>query len=204
MNFSAGAVDNHAGVVAIATHGVAHVDVGPLSEIQMIVVRVFRDRPAVKEFVHHEKAHPIAQIQKLRSRWIVSSTNRIYTKLLERLQAAFPRAQRHGGAKRARVVMQTDALYFEVAPIEPETCVSIEMKIPDAEGYRVVIDCCLSVAEPSHDTIKVWMIQVPTLRIPKRDVLRENYGRTCVDILRLGFGGLYQPPAWLEHLDLHQ
>ena len=85
MNFIAGAVDNHAGVVAIATYRIAHVDVGPLSEIQMVVVRVFRDRPAVKQLVHHEQAHPIAQIQKLGSRRIVSSPNCIYAKPLERL-----------------------------------------------------------------------------------------------------------------------
>ena len=36
--------------------------------------------------------------------------------------------------------MQADAFDFEVAAIEPETCVCIEVKFTDAEGYRLVIN----------------------------------------------------------------
>src|SRR5437588_9650958 len=170
----------------------------------MVVVRILRHSPAVEQLIHHQNTHPIAEVQEFGSRRIVRSTNCIYAKLLECLQATFPRPQRHGGAKRARVVMQAHAFYFEVAPVEPETCVSIEVKFTNAEGYRLVIDSCSAVAQPSHNTIKVWAIQVPPSRIPKREVLCETHRRTSVDILRLGFGGLYHSPAWIEHLDLHR
>ncbi len=132
----------------------------------------------------------------------MSSTNCIYAKLLERLQPSFPRAQRHGSAKRARVVMQAHAFYFEVAPVEPETCVRIKVKFTNPKRHRLVIDSDLSVAQPSHHAIKVWMIQVPRLRIPKREVLRESHRRTSVDILRLAFGGLYHSPVGIEYLNL--
>src|SRR2546428_12474170 len=98
--------------------------------------------------------------------------------------------------------MQADAFYFEVAAVEPETSVSIEMKFPDPERHNLIIDCCLSVAQPRHNTIKVWMIQVPPLRILYDEVLRETHRRTSVDILRLGFGGLYHSPRRVEHLYL--
>ena len=48
------------------------------------------------------------------------------------------------------------------------------------------------------------MLQVPALRILKRDVLSETHRRACVDILRLGFGRLYHSPAWIEHLNLDE
>ena len=98
--------------------------------------------------------------------------------------------------------MQADAFYFEVAAVEPETSVSIEMKFPDPERHNLVIDGCLSVAQPRHNTIKVWMIQVPPLRILYDEVLRETHRRTSVDILRLGFGGLYHSPVGIEYLNL--
>ena len=204
MNFISGAVDNYARVVAIAAHGIAHVSVGPLFEIQMIVIRIFRHSPAVEQLIHHQKTHPIAQIQKLRSRRIMSSTNCIYAELLECLQAAFPRTQWHGGAERARVVVQADPSYFEVAAVEPETRVSIEVIFTNAERHNLLIDSCSSVAQSSHSTIKVRMLQVPALRILKRDVLSDTHRRACVDILRLGFGRLYHSPAWIEHLNLDE
>ncbi len=53
MNFVSGAVDNYARVIAIPKHGVAHVYIGPLFEIQMVVVRIFRHSPTVEQLIHH-------------------------------------------------------------------------------------------------------------------------------------------------------
>src|SRR5438552_1804541 len=119
----------------------------------MIVVRIFRHSPAIEQFIHDDEAHAVAKVEELRSRRIVSSTNSVHAKLLERLQAALPRAQRHGGAERARVVMKTDALYFKVAAVEPETRVSIEVKLTNAKGHHLVVDSCLSVTQPNDGAI---------------------------------------------------
>src|SRR6266567_744327 len=167
MNFVAGAVDDYARMIPIAPHRVARIDVGPLFEIEMVVVRIFCHGPAVKQFIHYQKTHPIAEIQELRSRRIVSCTDCIYAKLLECLKPSLPRAQRHSSAKCARVMMKTNAFYFEVATVEPKTCVRIKVKFPDAEGHRIVIDSLFPIAQPGHSSIKVRMIQVPKLRITK-------------------------------------
>src|SRR5438034_9019143 len=98
--------------------------------------------------------------------------------------------------------MQADAFYFEVAAVEPETSVSIEMKFPDPERHNLVIDGCLSVAQPRHKTVKDGVIQVPPLRIRYAEVLRETHRRTSVAILRPGFAGLHESPAGLESLNL--
>ena len=60
VNFVAGAVKNDAGMIAVAADGVARVGLRPFVEIEMIVVRIFGDGPAVEDLVHHQKAHAVA------------------------------------------------------------------------------------------------------------------------------------------------
>src|SRR5713226_4329719 len=126
-------------MIAIAAHGVADIDAGPLAEIEMIVVWVPGNGPAIEQFIHHEKAHAIAQIEKLGRRRIVRGADGVDTKLPEHFKAAFPCAQRHRRAKGARIMMQTHAFDFEVPSVQPESSVSIKVNLANAEGRGLFV-----------------------------------------------------------------
>src|SRR3954471_19831930 len=109
MNLVARAVDDDARMIAVAADSVAHIRVRPLTKIEMIVERILGDGPAVEQFIHHDEAHPVAQVQKLRRGRIVSGANGISAELPERFEAALPGAQGNRRAESAGVRVQADA-----------------------------------------------------------------------------------------------
>ena len=60
---------------------------------------VFRRGKFVERLVHHEQAHAIAQIQKLRVRGIVAGANRIDADFLQQTQTPFQHLVRHRRAE---------------------------------------------------------------------------------------------------------
>ena len=100
----------------------------------MIIVAVFAHSPAIEHLVHHQKAHAIAQIQKLRCRRIVRGADGIYAERFQGREPFLPDAQRHGHAQSAGILMQTDALEFEIIFVQPKAGVRVEMKFANAKG----------------------------------------------------------------------
>src|SRR5260370_41521703 len=57
--------EDDGGMVAIALDGGGFVALGPVFEIEVVVVGVFGDGPAVEHLVHDEEAHAVGEVEEL-------------------------------------------------------------------------------------------------------------------------------------------
>ena len=83
VDFVADAVKDHAGMIAITSHGVSRIPLRPLAEEQRVVVRIFLHRPAIEELIHHEKTHSVAEIEKVWRRRIVRRANGVHAEFAQ-------------------------------------------------------------------------------------------------------------------------
>ena len=100
---------------------------------------LFATGPFVERFIHHQKTHPVAKIEKLRRRGIVAAANRIATGLLKH-SAAFARL---GSARRPPapgIVVQANAFELHAPAVDRESFVGIELEATNAKRRRVLID----------------------------------------------------------------
>ncbi len=65
VNLVADGVEDDAGMVAIALDGGGFVTLGPVAEVEVVVVGIFGDGPAVEHLVHDEEAHAVGQVEEL-------------------------------------------------------------------------------------------------------------------------------------------
>ena len=164
VNFVAHAVKDDAGMIAVAQNGVAFVRFRPFVEIQMIVVGILGHSPAIEHFVHHQKSHAVAQIEKLRRGRVVRGANGIHSERLQGFQPFFPDTQRHRRAERAAIVMQANALDLEILSVQPEAGVRLEMRVADAEGRRRFVQHRAGRNDFADGVVKLRIVKVPELR----------------------------------------
>src|SRR3954467_9667733 len=117
----------------------------------MIVVRILGDSPTVEQFVHHDEAHAVTQIQKLLRGRIMCGANGIDAKLFESFEATLPRAQRDSRAESTGVRVQADAFELEIFSVEPEACVGVEMKFADTKSKCLVVKRLASSSAHTRD-----------------------------------------------------
>ena len=178
-------------MIAVAADGVARVDLRPLVEEQMVVVWILLNGPAIEQFVHHEKSHAVAQIEELGGGRIVRGADGVDADLLERFEPPFPDAERHGRAEGAAIVVETDALDFEILSVEPEAGGGLEPELANAERRHIVVKRSAALADFDDGAVKHWTVKVPELRILDADVLLEIRGFTGRNGLGHCLGGLY-------------
>ena len=70
VNLVADGVEDDAGVVAITLDGGGFITLGPVTKIEMVVVGIFGDGPAVEHLVHDEEAHAVGEIEELGCGWV--------------------------------------------------------------------------------------------------------------------------------------
>src|SRR5208282_4084278 len=123
-NLVADAVEDNAGVVAVAAQHGAQVGVVPLLEIKMVAVLRLAagvlgesvrpvTGPFIEGLIEDVKPKLIAQVVKLRGEGMMAGANSVAAHLLEAGQAHGPDGGRHGVAEGAGVLVQADALEFD-------------------------------------------------------------------------------------------
>ena len=133
-DFVADAPENDAGMIAVAAQLRAPVLLVPVVEEQMIIVRPLAALPAIKRLVHHQHAHPVAQIEQFRRGRIVAGADGVAAHLLQNLNLPLQRAGVDGRAERAQVVMVANAVESDALAVQQETVVGGELDRADAEG----------------------------------------------------------------------
>ena len=137
-----GAVDDDAGVVAVAEDGIARIGLPPLPEVAVVTLFGIwlTDGPAIERLVHDEKAHAVAEVEELGRGRIVGGADGVATDLLEAFEAAFPDAQGHSRTHSAAIVVEADTFDLHVLAIEVETGSGVEPKLADAERGHFIVD----------------------------------------------------------------
>src|SRR5690554_1503681 len=162
-NFVTYTDDEYGGMIAVTQSHRPGVCLPPLIKIKLIAVIgiVLPGPPGIKSLVHNKEAHAVAQVQKLRSKGIVRSSNGIDAQLAQALQTLFPNTQWHGGAYGASVVVQTNPFQTDVLLIQKEALSGIKIKRTNSK--RCFLQIKLFSINPllSHIGVKQWRIERP-------------------------------------------
>src|SRR4051812_27361179 len=115
-------------MVAVAPNRIAGISLPRLRKIRVeAFLRAWlSDRPRIKKFVHHEEAHPVAEIQKLRRGGVVRRANGVHAELSQPLQSTLPNREGHRDADGTTILMECDAFEFKVFPVEPKPGCGLE------------------------------------------------------------------------------
>src|ERR1700761_5492060 len=116
-----GAPEHDGRMVAVTAYKVNDVALMPFVKVKRIAERTyltFAHAPFVESFVHNKKAHAIAHIEKLWSRWIVRGANGIRAHFFEDFQAALPNALGDGSTDRTRLMMDASTVELYMAPVQ--------------------------------------------------------------------------------------
>ena len=145
VDFVADGPEDDAGVVAIALDGVGFVALGPVVEVEVVVVGILGDGPAVEHLVHDEEAHAVGEVEELGCGWVVRGADGVDAEGAEGGEAALPCGERDGGAEGSGVGVESDAVDLVVVAVEEEALVGVEVEFADAEGdgLRRRWACCL-------------------------------------------------------------
>ena len=81
-------------MIAVAAQQRAQVLLVPVGEEQVEVERRLLPLPEVERFVHHEKAHPVGQLEQLGRGRIVAGADGVAAHLPQRLELPLERARR--------------------------------------------------------------------------------------------------------------
>src|SRR5882672_4570584 len=133
----------------------------------MIVEWILRHGPTIERFIHHQKAHPITEVEKLRRRRIVCGANRVHAETLEDFQTALPGPQGHGNTKGAGIAMQADALDLEVATVEPEAGIGSKARFTNSKVNCLIIKGAAFFVDYFH----YGAIEDGVIKIPKRGIV---------------------------------
>ncbi len=184
-DFIAGAIENDAGVVAVAEHGIARVCLGPLTEIEVVVAGVFGHRPHIEHLVHHQESHAVAEVEEFGGDRVVGGTDGVHAELLEGLQAPFPGADRDGGAECAGVAMKADPFDFEVTAVEPKAGIRVEVEFADTERNGLFV----KAGNLHYGAVERAVVEVPELRGADSNLFAEGGDALRRNVLELGGAG---------------
>ena len=182
-------------MIAIAHDGVGGVADGPVFEVEVVVVGILSDGPAVEHLVHDEEAHAVSEVEELGRGRVVRSADGVDTELAELGEAALPDAEGDGGADCATVGVEGYAVDLVMNAVEEEALVGVEMKLANAEGHVLVVDGLAVAQQRGVDGVECAVGDVPAVRIGNGDfgievgdcVGREMHGGGGGDVVG-GYG----------------
>ncbi len=130
-------------------------------------------RPFVEGFVHHQKTHAVAQIEKFRRRRIMAGADGVGAHLPEQIETALPDFNGNRRTQRAGVLVKTDALELHRLPVERETLIGIEMKKTNANRKRMRIDDLARQLNVDLQAIEIGIVGGPEMGIGNRQRFRK-------------------------------
>ena len=97
-------------MIAIAAHEFAQIGVVPLLPVFGKAVADFGDLPHVEGFVHNEQAHAVGEFEQFGRGRVVAGADGVDAHRLHDFELALQGAAVDGGAERAEIVVQADAV----------------------------------------------------------------------------------------------
>ena len=145
--------------------GVGGVAEGPFFEVEVVVVGILGDGPAVEHLVHDEEAHAVGEVEELGRGWVVGGADGVDAEGAESSEAALPCGERDGGAECAGIGVEGYAVDLVVDAVEEEALVGIEVELADAEGDGFVVDGFAVLRRMVVDGVEGGVVEVPAVGI---------------------------------------
>jgi hypothetical protein len=117
-DFVADAPEDDAGMIAIALEHADQIGLGPIIEESAIAELCFAVFPFIERFIHHDKPHAVAKIEKFWRRRIVARANGIDATRFENLELPLDCARIDGCAETTQIVMIANAVNRNVFSIQ--------------------------------------------------------------------------------------
>ncbi len=168
VDLVAGGPEDDAGVVAVAADGVGGVADGPLFEVEVVVVGILGDGPAVEHLVHDEEAHAVGEVEELGCGRVVRGADGVDAEGAEGGEAALPCGERDGGAEGSGVGVKGYAVDLVVDAVEEEALVGVEVELADAEGDGFVVDGLAVAEDGGVGGVEGGVVEVPAIGIWER------------------------------------
>ena len=165
VDLVAGGPEDDAGVVAVAADGVGGVAEAPLFEVEVVVVGVFGDGPAVEHLVHDEEAHAVGEVEEFGCGWVVGGADGVDAEGAESGEAALPCCKRDSGAEGSGVGVEGYAVNLVVDAVEEEALVGIEVELADAEGNIFIVDWLVVAEKGDVGGVESWVVEVPAIGV---------------------------------------
>ncbi len=151
-------------MIAIATHQVAQVALGPGVVVLAVAVAHLGNAPHVERFVDDQQAELIGEFEQL-GRWrIVAGPNGIDTGGLENLELALRGTPIHRSPECSQIVVETHSLQLDRPAVENEATLPVEGDRAHAEGRDIAVDDLPCDGNLRHQRIEVGMVGVPPHR----------------------------------------
>ena len=162
--FVANAPQDHRRVVAVPVDEGHQVFFGPVVKESGVAVVLLGPGPGVRELVHHQETHAVAQVQQFRGGRVVAAADGVATHLFQHFQTAHPCVIVPGGAQGTGVVVQAHALEEGFGSVQVKA-VGLEFGGADAEGGFVGV---LGSIGPFH--YGTGYVHLRVLRAPEAGV----------------------------------
>ncbi len=154
--------DDHAGMVAVAAESISEVGAPPVTEVGAVVlILILADGPDFDEFLHHEHALAVADVEEMGGGGIVGGADGVDAEGFEDGDAAFPDAVGNGDAEGTAFAVEGGAEEFEVFAVEPEAGVGFEFELAYAEGNGLGVDGFAVGEDVEGGVVKVGRIEIP-------------------------------------------
>ena len=106
----ADAPKDHGRMVAVTVDHGFKVLLGPVVEQEGVAVGLLRDGPGVRQLVHHDESHAVAEVEQFGGRGIVGGADGVAAHFLEHLEASLPCRVVPDCSEGSGVVVETHSL----------------------------------------------------------------------------------------------
>ena len=221
--------EDHGGIAAVPLDhsfgrnlGPSHGTVGSVGAVrgtdfeipaEVIGVSVLGIDPAVKEFLDHQQAQFVADVDEVLVGGVVAGADGVDAHVLHDGELAVHGVIVGGGAQSALVVVEADAVELDILPVEMESG-AVKAEIAEAEGGLHGIHHLSADGELGADGVQVGVVHRPELRTGYHRAGRGGHRLAGIDcdgsagcIIRLnhrvGHGHLHGRIAVVDHVGLH-
>ena len=161
-------------MIAVAQDEIMQIPFVPLVEIAGIIVSRLLLSPHIESLIHHNKAHPVAQVEQFRSGRIVRTADAVAAHLLQNLKLTLDSARIHGGSQASQVVVQAHAVDFCRLSVQDEAFLRVKAERTDSHRCLISVNATAAIHQFSHKSVQVRILYSPKLRSLHRQLLEKR------------------------------
>ena len=181
IDLVADAPAHHAGMIAVSAHPAGHIPRLPLREKACIVIGRLRAAPHIEGLHQKQNALLIRDLQQIRGRHVMGSTDGVDSHLLQDQDLALHRIVAVRTAERPQVMVLTDTVQLQMMPVQEKSAVGRKDKAAETEIGRKTVQHPLALLKGKSDHVKSRMLGGPKLGMLDRNT---DFGKNRLFSLR--------------------
>ena len=140
IDLVADAPENDAGMISIPHQHALEISFPPVLEIEMIVVDIFAEVPAIKRFIDNHHPQPVTCVEKGGRGRVMTGSNSIESVGLQYLYTPLLCPVECGGAENAVIVVHAAAFKLHLLPVDAQAMLDIDLDTANAKSSGGAVD----------------------------------------------------------------